>query len=345
MLARRYETEILDRYIPPALTRARSDASVGRRRSSRAGSPRAPARRRRGRGTRRPARRPRAREVRPAPGRAACADRASRLKTAKTRTAASRDGSTGRAAALAIARYAGPDDRRTSRGMSTIAAAHSVTRVANATPQIPTARARTIERTRFAPTTTSRIVDEAPLKAAGHQVLGKKLRRLVNDQDDAEQREHRRARAPAGPDPAVDQLVGDEDERQREQQHQRHPEPEAGEQQVPLALARLGSLELGERRVEQVGRTRAEAHDEAEDARRDAVERGGLRAEDDADDDHVTRVRNLRGEVDQEVVPAERHQLAHAPSADERAPKLQERQLAPQPEQRRDRGERASRRA
>ena len=148
------------------------------------------------------------------------------------------------------------------------------------------------------------------LSRPGDQELRDEVDRLVDEQDEREERQHRRAFAVAVADPALDQLVGDEEQRQREQRPRRSPAAQAGEQQAALALALARALVLGEGGVEQARADAAEAEREREELRRDRVERRGLRAEHDPDDDDVGREDDLVRDVDEEVAPAERRQLA-----------------------------------
>ena len=191
--------------------------------------------------------------------------------------------------------------------------------VLSATPQMPTDFASTTERTTFAAPAATRARAISRCRAAGDQELGDEIERLVHEQDEREQRQHGRALAVALADPALDQQVGNEQERQREHDRGGRPATQAGEQQSPLPLLLARALVLRERRVEEAGPDAAQPEGEREELRRDRVERSRLGAEHDPDDDDVGREDDLVGDVDEEVAPAERDELADALPRDEGA--------------------------
>ena len=68
------------------------------------------------------------------------------------------------------------------------------------------------------------------LPRPGDQELGDEVERLVHEQNECEQRQHGRALAVALADPALDQKVGNEQERQREHDRGGRSATQAGEQ-------------------------------------------------------------------------------------------------------------------
>ena len=149
------------------------------------------------------------------------------------------------------------------RARRTASTAMSVTSVLSATPQIPTVEASATERTMFATPARDEHPRDLVLSRPGDQELRDEIDRLMDEEDEREQRHDRRAVAVPVADPALDQLVGNQEQREREQHRGRSPAAEAGEEQAALASALARTLVLGEGRVEQArsrrcrGRTRA----------------------------------------------------------------------------------------
>ena len=156
----------------------------------------------------------------------------------------------------------------------------------------------------------------------------------MHEQHEAEEHEHRGALAVPVADPSLDQEVGDQEHRQREERGRGHAAAQAGEQQSALAVFLACALVLGERRVEEARADAAEAERHREELGRDRVQRRGGRSEHDPDDDDVGREHDLVRDVDEEVAPAERDQLAHARPGEVDAAEPEPGELAAQPGER-----------
>ena len=223
----------------------------------------------------------------------------------------------------------------TSTGTTYSSTATSVSNVLSATPQIPTVEASTTERTMFAtpaPTSTRAI---SCCRRAGDQELRDEIDRLMDEEDEREQRQDRRALAVARrPTQPSISWSGISRSGNASSDRGRRPAAQAGEEQTALAGALARTLVLGEGGVEQAGADVAQAEREREELRRDRVERRRLGTEHDPDDDDVGREHDLAREVDEEVAPADRGQLAEAGARDESAAEAQVRQLAAKPRER-----------
>ena len=136
--------------------------------------------------------------------------------------------------------------------------------------------------------------------------------RLVHDRDEGKQSHHSGALFDLLADPCFDQLTRHEQQRQRQKQRRGGCAAEPGQQEPSLTVDLARTFVFGERRVEQPRADAAERVREAEELGRDRVERRSLRPEHDPDDDNVGRKDDCVRQVDEEVAPAERRQLANA---------------------------------
>ena len=191
----------------------------------------------------------------------------------KISTAEPSAGSTGRSSARASSPARSPAAGPTESGTAAARTATSTRSVASATPHVPTVSASTTDTSEVRAGAEDQQPGDLALAAARDQVLRQHPDRLVDEQDEREQREDgRRLRVPV-PDPGVDQVRRDHEQRQREHERGRGAAAQARQQQPALPLLLARSLVLGESRVEQRGHDAGQAEHELEEPRGDRVER------------------------------------------------------------------------
>ena len=148
------------------------------------------------------------------------------------------------------------------------------------------------------------------LPPARDQVLRQHPDWLVDEQDEGEQRQHRRRLRVAVADPGVDQVRRDHEQRQRQHERGRRAAAQPGQQQPSLPLLLARALVLRERRVEQGRHRRWRGRTRAGRAARRSRRTPPPRPEHDPDDDDVGGEDDLVRDVDEEVAPADADEIA-----------------------------------